>query len=191
MLSRKKEEYRQYYLNIRENFSPEEIKEKSTKICQTLLSLPIWQRANTVMLYVSVRNEVDTTTLIQAALKENKTVLLPRVEDKIDIVPYKIKRFPEDVSPGFAGIPEPIPQKALSWHEEIDLIVVPGIVFDVRGGRIGYGLGCYDRFLKKMDAAIKIGLTFERCLTYALPLEPQDETVDIVITEEHIFRAEK
>jgi 5-formyltetrahydrofolate cyclo-ligase len=191
MLSRKKEEYRQYYLNIRENFSPEEVKEKSNKICQTLLSLPLWQRANVVMLYVAVRNEVDTVPLIQAALNEAKTVLLPRVENKAEIVPYKIKRFPEDVSPGFAGIPEPIPQKALPWHEKIDLIVVPGVVFDVRGGRIGYGLGYYDRFLKKMDEVIKIGLTFERCLTYALPLEPQDEIVDIVITEEHLFKVEK
>jgi len=58
MLSRKKEEYRQYYLNIRENFSPEEVKEKSNKICQTLLSLPLWQRANVVMLYVAVKKAV-------------------------------------------------------------------------------------------------------------------------------------
>ncbi len=191
MLAKKKEEYREYYLNIRKGLSLDEVKEKSKTICGIVHSFPIWERAQTVMLYAPTQNEVDVTSLIKAALEEGKNLLLPRVEHKIDIVPYKIRNFPEDLAPGFASILEPIPGKTIPWEGEINIIVVPGVVFDIRGGRIGYGLGCYDRFLKKHPKAIKIGLTFERCLTYALPLESEDEMLDIVITEEHTFKTEK
>jgi len=170
-MSSLKQKYRKKYLSIRSSLSPQERKKKSAQICQKLLALPAWQQAQTVMLYAAFKNEVETADLIQAALNQKKNVLLPRVETE-GIVPYQVKAFPDDVAPGYAGILEPLSSKTSPWRDVIDLIVLPGIVFDLKGGRLGYGKGCYDHFLKKLpQSPLKIGITFEICLIDSLPLE--------------------
>jgi len=184
----KKEEFRKIYSSYREKLSHLERKQKSIQICNKVLTLHEWKNAKIVMLYVTHKSEVDTLPLIQAALKYNKNVLLPRVEGK-EIVPYQIFSFPEDVAPGFANILEPVPKKCKLWEKSFDLVIVPGIVFDLQGGRLGYGKGYYDRFLKNLSfSPLKIGLTFEICLTDSLPLETHDMKVDIVVTEKRIIK---
>lgn len=181
-----KQKYRKIYLSLRSSLSWREREAKSAQICQKLLALASWQRAQTVMLYAAFKNEVETADLIQVALDQKKNVLLPRIEGGKGIVPYQIKAFPDDVAPGYAGILEPH-SKTSPWRDAIDLIVLPGIAFDMEGGRLGYGKGCYDRFLKQMSlSSFKIGLTFEICLVTSLPLEDHDEKVDVIITEKRI-----
>ena len=187
----KKEECRKNCLARRARLSPFQRKKKSEEICQKILNLPYWQRAKRVMLYVTYRNEVDTILLIQEALKTGKILILPKVEKK-EIVPYGINSFPEDVAPGYKSILEPIAYRSQPWTGDMDIIIIPGCAFDFQGNRLGYGLGCYDRFLKKINPSVlKIGLTYEVCLVSCLPVEAYDETVDIIVTEKQIIKIKK
>lgn len=188
MMCSKKEECRKNCLARRARLSPFQRKTKSEKICQKILNLPYWQRAKRVMLYVTYRNEVDTILLIQEALKTGKILLLPKVEKK-EIVPYGINSFPEDVAPGYKSILEPIAYRCQRWAGAMDIIIVPGCAFDFQGNRLGYGLGCYDRFLKKINPSVlKIGLTYEICLVSHLPVEKYDEKVNVIVTEKQIIK---
>ena len=191
MMCFKKEQCRKIYLARRASLSFFQKKTKSKEICQKILKLPHWQKAKTVMLYVAYRNEVDTAALIKQALKTDKNLLLPKVEKK-EIVPYSINSFPEDVAPGYKSILEPIAHRCRHWQGSMDIIVVPGCAFDFQGNRLGYGLGCYDRFFKKINpSALKIGLTYEVCLVSRLPVEAYDEKVDIIVTEKQIIKIKR
>lgn len=184
----KKEECRKIYLTRRKSLLPVQRKIKSREICQKILGLKVWQKAKVVMLYVAYKGEVDPTALILEALRGNKKLLLPKVEKK-EIIPYLITSFPKDISPGYASILEPISNQCKIWTRSIDIVIVPGYAFDFQGGRLGYGLGCYDRFLKRINpSALKIGLNYDDCLASWLPIEKHDETLDIIVTENRILK---
>ena len=127
--------------------------------------------------------------LIRQCLARGKRVAVPLVNALENaMVPLLIKDPEKDLAPGYYGIPEPDPRKSLRVDaREIDAAVIPGSVFDVRGGRLGYGGGYYDRFLV-YDAprAKRVGLAFEMQLVERVPVQPHDQPLDILVTEERI-----
>ncbi|MDH3921502.1 MAG: 5-formyltetrahydrofolate cyclo-ligase, partial [Desulfobulbaceae bacterium] len=106
----------------------------------------------------------------------------------VRMIPLLIKDPEQDLVPGYYNIPEPDPKKSLRLEPgEIDAAVIPGSVFDIHGGRLGYGGGYYDRFLlNDAPQAKRIGLAFELQVVDNVPLEPHDQPLDILITEERI-----
>ena len=191
MLSKK--EYRKVLLAKRNQIGPKERKEKSLKIQAKLTKTDIWREAKTVMLYASFQSEVETHELILKALAEKKYVLLPRLNADKEIIPYNIHNPNSDLAPGYAGILEPLPKRCKVWDvNKIDLVVVPGCGFDLEGRRLGYGLGCYDRFFRRIkNSPLKVGLAFEACIVSRLPSGPQDIKMDIIITEKRIIYCKK
>ena len=101
------------------------------------------------------------------------------------MIPLLIQNPEKDLVPGYYGIPEPDPQKSLRVDpREIDAAVIPGSVFDIHGGRLGYGGGYYDRFLvNDAPQAKRIGLAFEMQVVENVPVQPHDQPLDILITE--------
>jgi len=184
-----KREYRKVLLAKRNQLEPKKHKEKSLHVQTQLIKTKIWQKAKTVMLYASFQSEVETHNLVFKALAEKKYVLLPCLNAHKEIIPYRIQDPNLDLTPGYAGILEPLPQRCMVWDvDNIDLIVIPGCGFDLKGGRLGYGLGCYDQFLRKVKSfPLKIGLAFEICIVPNLPSTSQDIKMDMVITEERII----
>ncbi|KPJ69362.1 MAG: hypothetical protein AMJ45_00405 [Syntrophobacter sp. DG_60] len=184
-----KKEYRKMLLAKRNQLEPEKRKEKSLYIQTQLIKTKIWQKAKTIMLYASFQSEVETHDLILKALDKKKYVLLPRVNAHKEIIPYSIQDPNFDLAPGYAGILEPLPERCIVWDiDNIDLIIIPGCGFDLKGGRLGYGLGCYDRFLRKIkNSPLKIGFAFEICIVPSLPFTSRDIKMDIVITEQRII----
>ncbi len=160
----------------KECFSPE----VSALICQKAASLSAFKKANAVMLYLSNRSEVDTTRLIALSHRFGKKICFPQVlnEEKMDAVSLEGNGF----SRGAFGIWEPngIPVNS------IDLIFVPGVVFDIDRNRIGYGKGYYDRFLRNSNATT-IGLAFSCQIVPQIPKEPHDIQLDMILTEEGII----
>lgn len=174
--------------------TPGEVSEKSKMVIERLLAMEEYQKAATVMTYLSFRNEVKTDGLIRQAMASGKKVLVP-VTDSFNkrMVPSLLLNFPEDLAPGPLQIMEP---KAGSLRlcnpALIDLVIVPGVAFDLEGNRLGYGGGFYDRFLLlTRPDCVSVGLSFELQVLFRLESTPQDMPVNYVLTEERIIQGKR
>lgn len=180
-------------LNMKESLRKELIKkrnsienrdEKSYIIYLRLKDLDLWKKAKIIHTYISFGSEVNTKFIIYNALKENKKVLCPIIKEKSLLI-GEIKSF-NDLIPGPYRILQP--QIPINFElEKIDIIIVPGIAFDIKGFRIGYGKGFYDRFLKNLKNPIKIGLTFDELIIDSLPRNNEDIPVDVIISEKRLI----
>ena len=161
----------------------------SARVCARAAALPELDRATTLMLYASFRSEVETTTLLSWALKAGKIVCAPRVLSPRLMAAYRIADPAADLLPGAWGIPEPRDGLPEVDPSEIDVVLVPGSVFDTAGRRCGYGGGFYDSYLPLTRPGIPwIGLAFEAQLVGALPCEPHDLAVTAIVTEHRVVR---
>ena len=144
---------------------------------------------STLFIYVNFRSELETLELINRCLSQGKRVAVPLVDaSTVSMIPLLIKDPAKDLVPGYYDIPEPDPQQSLRVAAlEIDAAVIPGSVFDIHGGRLGYGGGYYDRFLvNDAPQAKRIGLAFEMQVVEDVPVQPHDQALDILITEKRI-----
>lgn len=174
----------------RKALSKEEIKEKSNKIKEKLFSLPEFKDAKNILFYVSFNDEVDTQEIIKELLanKENNIIVPYVVENNPILQLSEIKNLNE-LEPKTLGILEPKGNFIREFSpKKLDLVIVPGLVFDKNGHRIGYGYGYYDRFLKKLDKdVVKIGFGFEFQIVDKIPEEKHDVPVDIMVTEKRVI----
>ncbi len=182
---------RKNILTTRNNLPREELLQKSDAIRQRVLNNKRIMSKNTFFVYVSFRSEVATFDLINDLLKAGKNVTVPitRTETKrLDAI--RIENLEEDLVPGYCNIPEP-PESLCRTNKidpsEIEVIILPGSVFDERGGRFGYGGGFYDRFVSAIPKSLRVGLAFELQIVERAPLQPHDELLDLIITEKRII----
>ncbi|MDN5312237.1 MAG: 5-formyltetrahydrofolate cyclo-ligase [Thermoanaerobacteraceae bacterium] len=181
-----KKELRRIFLKTRSELAAEDIIEKSAKIMSRLFSLSEFRGAKTIMFYVDAGNEVKTRDGLTKALSEGKRVVVPKVKKGYGLLAIEIKSL-DELSPGTFGILEPAGEKGIS-PEEIDLVVVPGVAFDKKGNRMGYGAGYYDSFLPKLRPEVKkVAVAFEIQVTDSLPAEEHDVKMDLIITENTIY----
>lgn len=156
--------------------SAEQRANESESVWQQIAADNIFKEANTLLLYWSLDNEVDTHGFIEEWCK-HKTILLPVVnEDDLDLKVFEgIGKMKE----GAYGILEP---QGEIWedYEKIDLCVIPGVAFDKQGHRMGHGKGYYDRLLS-MVAATKYGICFSTQLVDEIPTDPWDKEMTKVI----------
>ena len=146
-------------------------------------------------LFVSFRSEVETLGLINQLLGRGKIVTVPLVsvrEKKMTAV--RLINPEEDLVPGYYGILEPsrkIVEERKIDPASIDIVVLPGSVFDEKGGRLGYGGGFYDRFLalEIRPSALRVALAFDMQILVEVPQQPHDMPVDFIITENRIIKA--
>lgn len=183
---------RKKILTERNRLTAEEIDTKSLAIQQRLLTLEEIRNRQSIFVYVSFRSEVATLSLIDTLIDMGKTVIVPitRIREKrLDAI--HITNRLTDLEPGYCDIPEPKEELCRSRAiapEEIETILLPGSVFDMRGGRFGYGGGYYDRFLDKVPTATRIGLAFDLQIIEKAPLQEHDELLDMVVTESRVIR---
>jgi len=186
-----KQNLKQEISNKRKSLTKEDIKEKSSKIKDNLYSLDEFKKAKNIMFYVSFNNEVNTTGLIKELLiKKGKNVIVPYVIKNNPILQLSELKNINELTAKTFGILEPKENYIREFsHKKIDLVILPGVVFDQNGHRIGYGYGYYDRFLKKLNSdVVKIGFAFDFQLIEKIPEERHDVPVDIVITEERVLK---
>lgn len=149
-----------------------------------------FQRASAVATYCSYKGEVDTRLIFEAGVSDGKSFYFPSVNRN----GRRLSFLPVDewgkLVPGAYDIPAPLPgspgARALN---ELDLVLVPGVAFDLKGYRLGYGGGYYDRALGEVAGQVpRLGLAFELQLVEELPRDPEDVTVDFIVTEERVLR---
>jgi len=182
---------RQEVLAKRDLLSDAQRTKLSSKVTENLKTIPQYLRTNLPLFYISFRSEVDTHALIQDRLSKGFPVAAPITkvkERKLEI--RLIKEWDRDLQVGAYGILEPVPETTETVEPgDIDLVIVPGSVFDLQCGRYGYGGGFYDRFLSKYaPQACRIGLAYELQVVQKLKLKSHDQKMDIIVTESRIIQ---
>ncbi len=144
---------------LRSRMTSQEVKDSSQRIADRVLELEPIRRAKTIMGFSSINNEADPWTLLVLLKDGGKTILLPRVNKarKLEAVEYT---SPQKLHKGRYGILEP--EGEAFPPQDIDVVLVPGLVYDARGYRLGYGAGYYDRYLTVLRRdAFKCGICYE------------------------------
>lgn len=152
----------------------------SLRTCQRLLASSVWRKSRSLVVYVAIRSEVETSRLIEAALAEGKRLFVPRVTGKGAMTALPVADAAA-LSPGFMGIPEPPPIGRPLTHA--DLVVVPGVAFSWGGLRLGYGGGYYDRFFEAFPESFRVGLLFGGQLVRDIPEETHDVRMNALIID--------
>jgi len=152
-----------------------------------LVRMSEYARANTVMAYMDYRKEVPTGKIVEEIRRTGRALVLPRVNSDFSLTPYVIPKegnFYDYIALSPIGIPEPRPEVCLEANlQSIDLVIIPGSVFDQFGNRIGYGKGCYDRFLPNLSPkAFKLALAYDFQVLQCIPADPHDVRMDKILT---------
>ncbi|HEX6923530.1 MAG TPA: 5-formyltetrahydrofolate cyclo-ligase [Bacillales bacterium] len=157
-------------------------------IANKLTGLPEWQQAGVIGMTMSTKDEIDTKPIIRTAWAEEKRIAVPKADSKAKMMDFREIHSFGQVEEAFAGILEPMPDQTESISsEKLDLLVVPGLIFDQNGYRIGFGGGFYDRFLSKYRNQT-ISFAFEMQMVDRVPVESFDLPVDIIVTERRVIR---
>lgn len=186
-----KREIRRQILALRDALPPAQREAHSMTICRRLLELPEFAAAQTVMLFVSFRSEVNTGPLIAAALASGRRVCLSRVLGRREMAAFAIDDPAIDLVTSSWNIDEPrqgLPEVA---PDELDAVVIPGSVFDLEGGRFGYGGGFYDTYLLRTRRdTVRIAPAFDLQIVAKLPTDDHDLPIDVIVSERRILRPE-
>ncbi len=190
-MGRNRDDIRRSVLLARNSLDGNIVAKKSSIIIKKIIESGIYQKANSLMVYVNFNNEVQTTELISRALEDGKSVSVPitKVKEK-KLIPSRLLNYPEDLTPGVWGIMEPKANCVRPVDpKELDLIVVPGVSFDDKGNRLGYGAGYYDRFLiRTKEKAVFVAPCFELQMTDSVFPDDHDVPVHFLFTEERTIK---
>jgi 5-formyltetrahydrofolate cyclo-ligase len=161
---------------------PEDLRqERSRQACALLRQQEIWRGAQAVLFYVPLRFELSLSSLMQQALIEKRVVALPRFHPGNRAYEAVIVNGPGECVPGKFGILEPGPGCPVVPGKRLDLVLVPGVAFDLLGHRLGRGRGYYDRLLSEVGG-VKCGVAFDEQVAERVPVEPHDVTLDSLLT---------
>lgn len=177
-----KAEIRKQMRELKRAVPPEEKLLRSERIMSRVAELPAFRKADVVLLYWSMADEVQTHAFVEQWYRQ-KTLLLPCV-DGDDL---RLRRYtgPKCMVAGEQfGIGEPTGPE---WTDldAVKLIVVPGVAFDNKLNRMGRGRGFYDRLLKSTPNAIKVGVAYDFQVLSEIPVEEFDVKMDLVVSETH------
>ena len=186
---------REKFKSLRMRLSREEVLTKSARIKKLLFGLSEFTRAKTIAFYVAKQasREVETEEIIKESLTAGKRVLVPIVDKAAGKIFFsELQDYDSELAPGAFDILEPKPScRRLVPATESDLMIVPALVFDLQGHRLGYGGGYYDRLLREL-ASIKpslpfVGLAYELQVVDKLPKTSRDVPVNILVTEKRVL----
>lgn len=169
---------RKKYLKIRRNINKYNKEKYDIQIFRKIIQLEEYKKSKMVLIYASLKDEVDTIELIKYSLNSGKVVAVPKCKGR-RILFYRINSL-EELEEGTFGVLEPN-NKDLIKKFENSICIVPGVAFDKENNRIGYGKGFYDRFLKSYNG-VKIGLAYRECICDKIDSEINDIKMDKIIT---------
>jgi 5-formyltetrahydrofolate cyclo-ligase len=175
---------------VRRGLSEAERRAHSHRIWKRVAGLSCYQHARVLLGYMAFDHEVLTDGLMRQAMASGKQLVLPMVlGDRQDMALYGIEDLGCDVALGYRGILEPQPRRAHAVAPEaLDLALIPGVAFDLRGGRLGFGAGFYDRLLSQLPRDIPtVGLAFDFQVIPRLPLQPHDMVLRAIVTERRVI----
>jgi 5-formyltetrahydrofolate cyclo-ligase len=160
----------------------------SAAAAEILVVLPELAQAHRVLSYFALPAEIDPLGAVSALRERGVAVAYPRVESPGILGTYLVDDE-RDLVPGPFGLMQPGPESVSVALELIDAVIIPGVAFDERGMRLGYGGGYYDRLLPRLRPdCLRLGLAFEEQLLAKIPAEPHDAIVDLIATQTRVIR---
>lgn len=175
---------RRQFCSLRECLPPEEVTTASTALCQRLAAWLVPQETRTVLTYLAFRNEPDLSLLFD--LLPHIHWAVPRIEGQYLVLH---SYDPACLVRHRFGMLEPAADLPVVDPAALDVVLVPGVAFDRRGYRLGFGGGYYDRLLPTTPA-MRVGVTYDCCLTDALPCGEHDQRMEWIVTPGGLFAIE-
>jgi 5-formyltetrahydrofolate cyclo-ligase len=174
---------------VAKEIPPDKRRSDSRKICAKLAGEPFFQNANAILFFAPLPNEVDIWPLLEAALNDGKIAALPRFDPQSQSYSAaRVQNLRSEIVPGQFGIREPSAACAEISLHNLDLILAPGIAFDLRGHRLGRGKGFYDRLLAGAHG-VKCGVAFDEQITNEVPVGKLDVRMDFILTPTRLTKA--
>ena len=185
---RNRQDIRKEALSLRRKMDSSELERLGSLIAQNVLESDWYRDARCVHCFygVTVKGEIPTVRIMGDALTSGKILVMPRVTDNDGGMEHLRVTGLELMQPGLWGIPEPVGDTMVPVAE-IELILVPGLAVDIKGNRMGYGKGYYDRFLETASHSVKAMLVPARFVHDRLPVKDHDVPVDYIVTEDRIL----
>jgi len=184
---------RERILALRNDLPVTERQEASAKIAEKVFNLNAYKKADIVLGFVGYGSETDTVPFLESAVKDGKKVYCPVSKGNGTMEFYRFRRK-EDLTEGYKKIPEPsgteerfdsrLAEKEKHLHV---FMLMPGVAFDEKGHRIGYGKGFYDRYLGAFRPECVLAVCFECQMVEEIPAEEFDVLPDLVVTEKRVI----
>lgn len=180
---------RNRFLKLRSALNPVQVKAWSESIKEKVTNLKEFEKARMICCYLSFRKEVQTDEIIRHTLNSGKRVSVPVIKDNGNFFVSEIEDIERQLCEGKFGIRQPKEEFIKKVNpDEIDLIFVPGVVFDLKGQRLGWGRGYYDRCLSKLTKeTFLVGLAYDFQVIRRLPSKKYDILMGKIITEKRII----
>ena len=186
-----KRDLRKKYRTLRENMDPDEKRRLDEQILERFTALPAYQSARALLCFVATPIEVETRGILKRAFADGKLVAVPKCLDRKGNMDFFVIHSLGELIPGEFSLLEPDIKrcKRLSRYDR-SVCVLPAFAFDAEGFRLGFGMGYYDRFLRRYTGQ-KIGVCYNSCLASDLPRGHFDQAADYVVTPKYVITVQK
>jgi 5-formyltetrahydrofolate cyclo-ligase len=183
-----KSKLRNHFRRILLDMGQQERVKKSKKVCQNLIHTELFQKVQTLMAYLSLPHEVDTSEAILYAWQSGKTVAAPKISwQQRHMIPVEIKTLDTGFDTEIGGLRNPVKGAPVPL-QDIEMVIAPGLGFDKKGNRIGRGGSYYDRFFAHETLkAVKCGLAFASQIIDEIEVDEHDVPLDMLVTEEEVL----
>lgn len=176
-----KNEIRLLNKKLRAEMDMSETALKSRSAAEVFLTSDVYKKSTFIMLYMPIGNETDTSYIIKRAFADGKKLAFPVTDSKSGEITAYCVNANTKFEKGAFSVYEP-DSAELADVNEIDVVIVPGIGFNKNGARIGFGKGCYDKFLKRVSA-VKVGFCYEFQICDKIVADEHDINMDYIVTE--------
>lgn len=184
-----KSSIRKNITTLRDSFRPEDKRRKDDIIFEKVIAIPEYKSSKTVLLYASFRSEIETEKIILHSLESGKVTVLPVVDRKDKRLRLYMIESMADLKPGYMGIPEPKNRAGVMNPGEMEFILVPGVAFDIKCARIGYGRGYYDRLLGSIPVMpFLLAPAYDEQIVDDIPVEDHDIRMDMIVTDRRVIK---
>lgn len=173
-----KKELRRQITQRKRAMTQAQIEEKSASLARQFYETELYKQAKTIYGYLPYNQEVRTVPILQQALRDGKRVAVPKVYG--DQMRFIFMTDLTRVEKGYAGIPEPVDDGPVA-DDLTALVLMPGLAFDAKGHRVGYGGGFYDKFLQQEREHPTLALCYDFQMLESLQTESHDIPVDCVL----------
>jgi len=172
-----------------EKLPKEQLRLKSRDACEKMCATPEFQQVSKVMMFLSLEMEVDTSYAIEKAFQDGKMVLVPSIDwENQKLIPVVLPSLDCEMVYDRYDLRHPAQAEAVAVSD-VELIVVPGMGFDLRGNRLGRGGGFYDRLLSHSSfCGVNCGLALEEQIIEEVPVLDHDVPLDMLVTDQAVRR---
>jgi 5-formyltetrahydrofolate cyclo-ligase len=177
---------RQKCRNIRDSFGEKIIENASVNACELFSNTEAFDKADVILLYYPIKNEISPLPLIEKAQKTGKKIAFPICNIKNDTLYFRTINSINELTPSHFGIPEPLLSNEEPILTEHTVVIVPALAFSKDGHRLGYGKGYYDKFLRDFRG-ISVGFSYSSLVLDSLPTDKHDIPLKIIATESEVL----